>query len=279
MSALRPAVRDVLRSCDNSVAAGAGVIVAAICMIRIVPEMLDFNSLVPISQWPTILAWYSLMNLGLTCTCYVLEPKAIREHPRFEVYPRWGTATSCCSHLIVHGFCAAVIWARLAQAFMAGTPPGDDAEGKRVSPVMLHALAGASAIMIRDFIAFAMDWTFFAHHAVVLGMSVVAWLWASPEQWALAGLVCATMEVGSFGYDVFIMSSQPLSVTPFYRAVMLASHSATVGGLALCALHPVVPRGVLFWVLSPIIVVFAYLRHGATGDQIATEQDRQGKEK
>jgi len=206
-----------------------------------------------------------------------MENEEYTKSSRFVEYPRWSTITSMFLHFGVHIFGTIVLTTRLHATVSSGVnmqlPDG------HVTVMEIHAIAAAMAIMLRDFLMFKMDWMFWAHHATCVIMSTSLYLFAMPTQWLICVFVCAAMESGSGGYDVFIVASEPTEQAAYiYQGMMILSHTLTIWGMVTYALQDVIPQGPVFWVFMPIMFIFIYIRQTATGSLIKAEADRQQKE-
>ena len=153
--------------------------------------------------------------------CAQTEREEHRTSERFQEYPRWSTVTSMVLHWGVHFFAAVVLTIRLHASFAS-----DVNNSMQVTVIEIHVAAAAMAIVLRDFVSFQMDWMFWAHHAVVVTMTMSLYLFVAPPQWLICCFVGAVMEAGSGGYDVFIVASHayvPLAGY-IYGAIMSTSH-------------------------------------------------------
>merc|ERR1711939_456526 len=119
-----------------------------------------------------------------------------------------------------------------------------------------------------------MELMFWAHHVVVVIMST-ALSFAAPDQWLIATFVGGTMEAGSFGYDLFIVASNPLGTARHvYTVIMSASHIVVLLGVLAWGWQSHLPVGWIYYVFMPVIVVFVTLRQKACASLIQDEEHR-----
>jgi hypothetical protein len=178
-------------------------------------------------------------------------------------------------HWGVHFFAAVVLTIRLHASFAS-----DVNNSMQVTVIEIHVAAAAMAIVLRDFVSFQMDWMFWAHHAVVVTMTMSLYLFVAPPQWLICCFVGAVMEAGSGGYDVFIVASHayvPLAGY-IYGAIMSTSHVVVIWGIVSYACQTLVPQGRVFWAFMPVICVLSFHRQKAVGSFINEENERRARD-
>ena len=261
-----------------------GLCIALWTLISLYGELflrpMDARNIASPYQFPYYVMLYVAYQIGASKFCCHMESKEHAESPRFEEYPRWSSVTTMFLHHGVHQWGAMYLTARLVmllsdeQVMLAHAK----SENYVVTVVEVHVIAAAMAIMIRDFLFFKMDWMFWGHHMVVVAMCSSLYLFAPAPQWLICCFVCATMEAGSGGYDVFIMSDNPTGKAgQVYWFMITLSHLVTNCGVIAYACQNTIPQGPVFWVFLPVLFLLTYHRQVAVGHLIKAEAERRSK--